>query len=162
MANKKTRRLAQIHHDAARALQRLNDAPKYSRESPRSFKQRATLWLNRLVELTKVRAEGLTREQIYLEAVRVLVEGYGSDFRPFPLIKLHEALDDWARFRDSRAQASDAQNVAPSINDLDNLRAELRSLSPLPENEAIRFKIETEIYRLERAQDDEWPDIIAA
>jgi hypothetical protein len=40
------------------------------------------------------------------------------------------------------------------------LRAELGRLGHLPENEAARFKAESEIYRLER--EEEWPDLIGA
>lgn len=44
---------------------------------------------------------------------------------------------------------------------LDSLRKALAKLERAPENEAERFKLETEIYHLERETGaDEWPDVI--
>jgi len=43
---------------------------------------------------------------------------------------------------------------------ISELRVRLNHIEPLPENEAVRFKLETQIYQLEQA--DEWPEIIAA
>lgn len=42
-----------------------------------------------------------------------------------------------------------------------DLQAQLEKLERVPENEAERFRIETEIYRLEQAS-EEWPEVIAA
>ena len=45
-----------------------------------------------------------------------------------------------------------------------NLRSKLKDLERLPENEAVAFQLETEIYKLEREADvaaDEWPDEIS-
>ena len=42
-----------------------------------------------------------------------------------------------------------------------SLQAKLTRLERLPENEAVRFQLESEIYRLEReANADEWPELI--
>jgi hypothetical protein len=44
---------------------------------------------------------------------------------------------------------------------IEELRARLQNLETLPENEAVRFQLETEIYRLEQEQKrDEWPEVI--
>lgn len=44
---------------------------------------------------------------------------------------------------------------------LEQLRRRLDRVEPLPENEAVRFQLETEIYRLEYAQpEDEWPEFV--
>ncbi|CAN5460827.1 hypothetical protein BH20ACI3_BH20ACI3_41950 [soil metagenome] len=44
--------------------------------------------------------------------------------------------------------------------ELERLRQKLMRLELLPENEAVAFKLESEIYKLEREADDEWPDEI--
>jgi hypothetical protein len=44
---------------------------------------------------------------------------------------------------------------------IDGIRGKLDRLERLPENEAERFRLETEIYGLEN-ESDEWPDVIGA
>lgn len=46
--------------------------------------------------------------------------------------------------------------------ELAGLRGKLDRLERVPENEAVRFQLETEIHRLEQEPTDEWPDVIAA
>lgn len=48
-----------------------------------------------------------------------------------------------------------------SNNQLDKLRAHLEETELLPENEATRFQLMTEIHRLENAlPDEEWPEVV--
>lgn len=49
----------------------------------------------------------------------------------------------------------------PANPELETLRGKLQRLERVPENEATRFQIESELYKLEN-QTDEWPDVIAA
>lgn len=44
---------------------------------------------------------------------------------------------------------------------LPDLQAQLRTLERVPENEGERFRLESEIYRIEQAS-EEWPEVIAA
>lgn len=54
------------------------------------------------------------------------------------------------------------ETTARDVN-LTRLRAQLESLDREPSNEACRFQLETEIYKLEREQDgDEWGEFIDA
>jgi len=92
-------------------------------------------------------------------------------------------FSDWRTFRFSTAEGSILGVVVSLIRDfrklpkrkspatqnrrinrrVSRLRGELAKLERVPENEAERFKLETEIYRAEREQDlEEWPEVIAA
>lgn len=61
----------------------------------------------------------------------------------------------WEHGKSAR-KGSAAQQQEPSI---DELRARLNSIEHLPENEAVRFQLETQIHRLEQEQ-EEWPEVI--
>jgi hypothetical protein len=67
------------------------------------------------------------------------------------------------RFRSQTGQRLDArkQTQQSEGNDAEDLRQQLSRLERVPENEAERFRLETEIYRLKN-KSDEWPDEIAA
>jgi hypothetical protein len=54
-----------------------------------------------------------------------------------------------------------AMSVAGEGKRIEELREELRRIERLPENEAARFAVETELYKLETAgEPEEWPELI--
>jgi hypothetical protein len=55
-------------------------------------------------------------------------------------------------------QVADATDANDSLI---SLRQKLDKLERLPENETERFKLETEIYKLDQER-EEWPEVIAA
>jgi hypothetical protein len=81
---------------------------------------------------------------------------------PFPAY----ADDNSVRKKPSSDSTAEARprKTKPKQNDLvelTSLREKLAKLEYLPENEAVRFNLESEIYRLERdADSDEWPYMI--
>lgn len=48
----------------------------------------------------------------------------------------------------------------PNHAEPDRLKEILTELEQVPENEGERFRLESDIYRLEREDTDEWPDVI--
>lgn len=82
---------------------------------------------------------------------------------PFPESEEdHQFLDPKTvknpRKRQNKVKVSEVANEEDSTS---AIRGKLAKLERLPENEAERFRLETEIYQLERAPNsDEWPEVI--
>ncbi len=76
----------------------------------------------------------------------------------------HE-YDDMKEYNEKR-KAKDARAVSetgaatPETDEIVTLREKLAKLERLPENEAISFHLESEIYRLEHEAADKWQDVI--
>lgn len=78
------------------------------------------------------------------------------------LIRAVERVVKGGTFAEGRAASPATQKSDARGRKIAELRDELRHVERLPENEAARFEIESEIYRLEREGDaGEWPELIA-
>jgi len=112
---------------------------------------------------------------VFLEACRVLTdrldrEGEGAIRSPGNRARLKlyyavqgiAAINEEARNGEGETPETDADDD-PNITELARLVRQLSDLERLPENEATRFQLETEIARLKRLViDDEWPELIDA
>lgn len=75
---------------------------------------------------------------------------------------IHNQRPTRSRAKKSKAPQSESKATESDTPAIAHLRAQLARLERVPENEATRFHLESEIYRTEREVDDEWPDLIAA
>lgn len=75
-----------------------------------------------------------------------------------------EFVECHARFPHPDEIAKDEGHQSELSEAIASLRSKLERVERLPENEAVRFEIESEIHALEnqRETDDEWPEVIAA
>ena len=60
----------------------------------------------------------------------------------------------------SKSSPNDKNNECDK--EIASLQRKLDKLERLPENEAISLQLESEIYKLKRQSDDEWPNVIGA
>lgn len=99
MATKQTEkksitRLPQIHYKAARKLENMYRATQLSVAAPRAMKQKATLYLNRLAKDAGIKTEDMRRGEIYLAAIRALIEAHGSD-ASYPARMIQTIAEEW-------------------------------------------------------------------
>lgn len=64
---------------------------------PRSYKHRASLWLNRLATDAGIDTTRLKHWEIYIEAVRALIRALGSD-SSYPARMVQNTTRDWLEY----------------------------------------------------------------
>lgn len=84
------------------------------------------------------------------------------DFRTLRYVAIHGVVLTLIRDFRKRPKRSRAKRARTQNRELKKLQEALAKMERLPENEAERFKLKTEIYKIERenASADEWPEVI--
>lgn len=127
---KSTMRLPQVHYKAARNLECMYRATQLSTEAPRSMKQRATLYLNRLAKDAGINTEDMRRGEVYLAAIRALIATHGSD-ASYPARMIQTIAEEWSeesyrQWEQGKAAKAAAQTGArkgtTQLNDDDHTR----------------------------------------
>jgi hypothetical protein len=78
---RQSKRLAQTHYDSASELRLILDTPSWLTFKPsRSTRQRASMWLNRLLKEAGIERGKEGAEKAYLAAIRALRDTKGSDY----------------------------------------------------------------------------------
>lgn len=120
MANQaaRPRRLAQLHYDTAKELGWIYDPLPSWPSGPRSIKQKATLWLKRLVREAGINSENMTREQMYLESIKAIIQKHGYDDVSYAARNLRDTIDDWKKLRteflDDKKQGAQSTSSQPA------------------------------------------------
>jgi hypothetical protein len=91
-------------------------ATQFSTEAPRAMKQKATLYLNRLVKDAGINTEDMRRGEIYLAAIRALIASHGSD-ASYPARMIQTVAEEWNKesyrlWEQSKAAKATAQTGA--------------------------------------------------
>lgn len=115
MANKSKSRLSRAHYDTARELRWIYESPGDWPQPPRSVKQQTSLYLNRLAKDAGVDRAGLNAEEIYIKAVRAIMEATGSDANP-SVRQLQNLAAEWDK---SRQKIRDAVRASKGVTSSD-------------------------------------------